>query len=368
MSQILLLLATFLLAGYEVARWTSPWFRSPAIDIRPVAARGDLAEDEKSTIALFKQATPSVVYITTLAQTRSVWTGVVTEEKQGTGSGIVWDDAGDIVTNFHVIQGPATSAARVTLWNHKDYAARLVGVSPANDLAVLRIDAAKADLQPILIGSSSDLQVGQKVFAIGDPFGLDQTLTTGVVSALGRTIPSVTRQPIEDVIQTDAAVNPGNSGGPLLDSAGRLIGVNAAIYSPSGSSAGIGFAIPVDTVNRVVSQLIASGHVSHPTIGITTHEALNRAAIQRLGVSGVLVVDVPEGTPAAAAGLHPTRRSPEGFILGDMILAVNGRAVANRESLYAALEHYKVGEKVMLTILREGKNLEVPVTLAEGKE
>jgi len=366
-SQILLLLAIFLLMGYEVARWTSPWFRRPATDVRPVTARGDLADDEKSTIALFKHAGPSVAYITTLTQMRSIWTGVVTEVPQGTGSGIVWDDAGDILTNFHVIQN--APAARVTLWNHKTYEARIVGVSAAHDLAVLRINAPQAELQPVLIGTSSDLQVGQKVFAIGNPFGLDQTLTTGVVSALGRTIPSVTKQPIEDVIQTDAAVNPGNSGGPLLDSAGRLIGVNTAIFSPSGSSAGIGFAIPVDTVNRVVSQLIASGRVSRPSIGITTHEGLNQAVTQRLGLNGVLVVDVLEGSPAAAAGLRPTRRTPDGSLtLGDMIVAVNERAVRNRDSFYATLERYKVGEKVTLTILREGQKLEVPVTLAEGKD
>jgi S1-C subfamily serine protease len=367
LTQILLLLAIFLLLGYEVARWSSPWFRRPAASARPVTPRGDLAEDEKSTIAVFKHAAPSVAYITTLSQMRSVWTGVVTEVPQGTGSAIVWDDAGDIITNFHVIQG--APAARVTLWNHKTYEARVVGVSPAHDLAVLRISAPKTELQPIVVGTSSDLQVGQKVFAIGNPFGLDQTLTAGVVSALGRTISSVTRQPIEDVIQTDAAVNPGNSGGPLLDSAGRLIGVNTAIFSPSGSSAGIGFAIPVDTVNRVVSQLIAKGRVSRPSIGITTHEGLNQVVSERLSIKGVLVVEVLQGSPAEVAGLRPTRRAPDGsLILGDMILAIEGRPVRNRDSFYSALQRYSVGDTVTLTVLRDGENIEVPVTLVEAKD
>ena len=366
-GQILILLGIFLLLGYEVAKWTSPWFRSPATEERAITARGDLAADEKSTIELFRQSAPSVVYITTLAQTTNFLTGAV-NEGQGTGSGFIWDDAGDIITNFHVIQN--AQAARVTLSNHKSFPARVVGVSPENDLAVLRISAPRADLNPIRVGSSENLQVGQKVFAIGDPFGFDQSLTTGIVSALGRTIPSAaTRQPIDGVIQTDAAVNPGNSGGPLLDSAGRLIGVNTAIYSPTGSSAGIGFAIPVDTVNRIVAQLIATGRIARPTLDIKTHDGWSQSVTQKLGISGVLVVEVMQGSPAAAAGLRPTRQAKDGsLIFGDIITAVEGKSIKNREQLYSALQKFKIGQTVRLTVYREGKQVDVPVALAEARQ
>ena len=370
-GQVLILLGIFLLLGYEAAKWTNPWFRSPATEERAITARGPLGEDEKSTIELFHQSAPSVVYITTLAQTTNFLTGAVSEVPQGTGSGFIWDDAGDIVTNFHVIQNALQKAqiARVTLSNQKKFDARLVGISPENDLAVLRINAPRADLSPILVGTSENLQVGQKVFAIGNPFGFDQSLTTGIVSAVGRTIPSAaTRQPIDGVIQTDAAVNPGNSGGPLLDSAGRLIGVNTAIFSPSGSSAGIGFAIPVDTVNRIVPQLIANRRVAQPTLDITMHDGLSQSVTQRLGISGVLVVQVLEGSPAAAAGLRPTRQTEDGsLIFGDIITAVEGKSIKSREQLYSALQKFKVGQTVRLTVYREGKHVDVPVALAEAR-
>ena len=224
---------------------------------RRVTARGDLAADEASTIELFQKARGSVVYINTSERVLDLWTRNVFTIPKGTGSGFVWDEDGNIVTNFHVIAGAAE--ARVRLSDGRDFGARLVGASPAHDVAVLRF-AASSSLTPVLIGTSSDLKVGQKVFAIGNPFGLDWTLTTGIISALDRALPAEDgRSLIEDLIQTDAAINPGNSGGPLLDSAGRLIGVNTAIFSPSGASAGVGFAVPVDTVNRVVAQLIARG-------------------------------------------------------------------------------------------------------------
>ncbi|MBM4297498.1 MAG: trypsin-like serine protease, partial [Deltaproteobacteria bacterium] len=218
----------------------------PKASPRAVAPRGELRGDEKSTIALFKQASPAVVNITAIGVERDMFTLNLYQIPQGTGSGFVWDTTGNIITNFHVIQN--ADAAQVTLADQSNWKARVVGVAPDKDLAVLKIDAPANKLQPIPIGTSKDLQVGQSVFAIGNPFGLDQTLTTGIISALNREIESVTRRPIQGVIQSDAAINPGNSGGPLLDSAGRLIGVNTAIYSPSGASAGIGFAIPVDTV------------------------------------------------------------------------------------------------------------------------
>jgi len=226
-----------------------PW-RSSGVDLsalpRAITPRGDLAEEEKTTIALFRQASPSVVHITTLAVRQDAFSLDVFQIPQGTGSGFVWDNQGRIVTNFHVIRD--ADAAQVTLADHSSWKARLVGAYPDKDLAVLMVDAPKDRLHPIAIGTSHDLQVGQRLFAIGNPFGLDQSLTTGIISALGREIESVNRRAIKDMIQTDAAINPGNSGGPLLDSSGRLIGVNTAIYSPSGASAGIGFAIPVDEV------------------------------------------------------------------------------------------------------------------------
>jgi len=236
-----------------------------------------------------------------------------------------------------------------------------VGVAPDKDLAVLRIDAPAGRLRPIPIGTSKDLQVGQSVFAIGNPFGLDQTLTTGVISALNREIESVTRRPIQGVIQSDAAINPGNSGGPLLDSAGRLIGVNTAIYSPSGASAGIGFAIPVDTVNRIVPELIRSGKVTRPGLGV---QIADEQIAQRLGLRGVLVVDVLRGSAAARAGIRPTRRDAEGRLrLGDVITAVDGKKVETPNDLYLMLENYKIGDAVTLTLLRDGAAVQARVTL-----
>lgn len=235
---------------------------------RAIAPRGELTADERNTVEIFALTSPSVVHITTARQALNLFTLNVLEIPQGTGSGFVWDEAGHVVTNFHVIQG--ADAARVTLADQSTWRAKLVGVYPDRDLAVLRIDAPPERLHPIPIGESKGLKVGQKVLAIGNPFGLDQSLTTGVVSALNREIESITGRTIRGVIQTDAAINPGNSGGPLLDSAGRLIGVNTAIYSPSGASAGIGFAIPVDEVNRIVPRLIREGRIRRPVLGIAT--------------------------------------------------------------------------------------------------
>ena len=328
---------------------------------RPVQPEGNLAADEQATIDLFKKTSPSVVYITTLSQRMNLWTRDVTEVPAGTGSGFIWDDAGHIVTNFHVVQN--ATAAEVTLADHSSYKAELVGVAPNQDLAVLKISAPRDKLPKIpWIGRSTELQVGQKVFAIGDPFGLDQTLTTGIVSALGRTIQSVAGTPIDNAIQTDAAINPGNSGGPLLDSSARLIGVNTAIYSPSGASAGIGFAIPVDNVNRIVPQLIKNGKVSRPNLGAVFDERLNRIIASR-GMSGVLVVGVQENSPAAAAGLRPTQRVGRQIALGDIIQQIDGKDVKSTNEVNAVLERHNPGDKVTLRILRDGQQVEVPVVL-----
>ncbi len=331
----------------------------PRATSRAVAPRGELAPGEKSTVALFRQASPSVVHITAIAVQRDLFTLNLYQIPEGTGSGFIWDNSGNIITNFHVIQN--ADAAQVTLGDQTTWKARRVGMAPDKDLAVLHIDAPANRLQPIPVGTSKDLMVGQSVFAIGNPFGLDQSLTTGVISALGREIESVTRRPIQGVIQTDAAINPGNSGGPLLDSAGRLIGVNTAIYSPTGASAGIGFAIPVDTVNRIVPELIRYGKVIRPGIGIQIAED---QIADRLGVKGVLVVDVVPGSAAAKAGIRPTRREGSGRVhLGDVITAIDGKKVESANELFILLENYKVGDIVNVVLLREGKPFQTKVAL-----
>jgi S1-C subfamily serine protease len=361
-----LLLAVMALAlAWHVAgpRWRPQ--HDPAAQSRAVTPRGDLGEDEKATIELFRQASPSVVYITTLAVQRDIFSFNLFEIPEGTGSGFVWDDAGHVVTNYHVVrrlwEGRARQSAEVTLADHSTWRAQMVGAAPHHDLAVLAIDAPSDRLRSIMVGTSSDLAVGQKVFAIGNPFGLDQTLTTGVISALGREITSVTGRPIQGVIQTDAAINPGNSGGPLLDSAGRLIGVNAAIASPSGAYAGIGFAIPVDTVNRVVPELIRHGRETRPGLGITiASDNLTREA----GLKGVLVIDVLPKSAAAQAGIRPTRRDAEGNLqLGDVIVALNDTEISTGNDLYRALENHKVGDTVRLKVLRDNQTEELTLSL-----
>ncbi|PIE31206.1 2-alkenal reductase, partial [candidate division KSB3 bacterium] len=275
------------------------------------------------------------------------------------GSGFIWDDEGRIVTNYHVISD--ASRIQVTMADHTTWKAVLVGAAPDKDLAVLQISAPGQHLRPIPIGTSKDLLVGQKVFAIGNPFGLDQTITSGIISALGREITSVTGRKIQGVIQTDAAINPGNSGGPLLDSAGRLIGVNTAIYSPSGAYAGIGFAVSVDEVNRVIPQLIRHGRLVRPGIGVSLAD--QRLAAQ-LGVRGVLILDVAEGGSAHRAGLQPTMQYRGEIILGDVITAINGVRVDDYDAVRDALDSFAVGDEVVLTVLRQGASLNIPVTLA----
>jgi S1-C subfamily serine protease len=335
-----------------------------AAESRPVAARGALAEDELANIAVFRAVSPSTVHITTLATARNFFSTDVMQIPRGTGTGIIWDERGHVVTNFHVLEG--ASGARVTLSDQTEWQASLVGVFPDRDLAVLRIDAPREKMRPIVIGSSRELQVGQRVYAIGNPFGLDQTLTTGVVSALNREIQSATQRTIRGVIQTDAAINPGNSGGPLLDSAGRLIGVNTAIYSPSGASAGIGFAIPVDEVNRVVPRLIRDGKFVRPTLGVTSAPPQLHAALRL--PKGLAVIGVIKGSPAEAAGLVPFRRGPKGEVVaGDLITAFAGRPVATLDDMLDALERHQPGELVKLTLVRGGRTIELPVRLGAAQ-
>jgi S1-C subfamily serine protease len=330
---------------------------------REVTPRGDLSEVEKTNIAIYKQSKPSVVHITSMSVERDEWNLNVQEVPEGTGSGFVWDKGGHVVTNFHVIRNAQT--AHVTLADHTTWRASLVGAAPDKDLAVLHIDAPSDKLVPILVGQSSDLQVGQMAYAIGNPFGLDLTLTTGVISALGRQIQSVTKRTIKNVIQTDAAINPGNSGGPLLDSAGRLIGVNTAIYSPSGSSAGIGFAIPVDEVNRVVPQLIKNGKLERPGLGV---QIVADQTARSVGVDkGALVLDVSRNSPAERAGLQPTRRTRNGRIhLGDVIVAINDKPVEKANDFFDILESYKIGDTVTLTVLRADEEVKLKATLGSS--
>jgi S1-C subfamily serine protease len=330
---------------------------------RAVTPRGALAADELANIDLFRRVAPSVVHITTLATERDFFNRAVQQVPRGTGTGFVWDAAGHIVTNFHVIQ--EGSGARVTLLDQSTWPAKLVGAFPDRDLAVLKIDAPAAKLPPIPIGTSRDLLVGQRVLAIGNPFGLDQTLTTGIVSALNREIESFNSRTIRGVVQTDAAINPGNSGGPLLDSAGRLIGVNTQIASPSGASAGIGFAIPVDEVNRVVPRLIRDGRITRPALGVSaasdqTHRALRLP-------EGVALVQVNPNGPAARAGLQPFSRARDGSIVaGDVITAVNDEPVASLDDMLTALEKRQPGDTVQLTVWRAGKARKAPAVLAGG--
>ena len=319
-----------------------------------------MTQQEQHTIRLFEQAAPSVCFITTSTIRRSYYSRNLQEIPSGSGSGFVWDNDGHIVTNYHVIQN--ADRATVTLSDGTTYEATVVGEEPAKDLAVLKIEAPRNKLTPIPVGGSSNLRVGQNVYAIGNPFGLDQTLTTGVVSALGREINSVSGIPIRDVIQSDAAINPGNSGGPLLNSSGQLIGVNTAIYSPSGASAGIGFSIPVDVVKWVVPDLIQYGRVNRPLIGVELARPLR-------DVEGAVVLNVVEDSPAEAAGLRGTVLDNRGnIVLGDVIVAVNEDPIATNSDLYLALEKYRAGEEVTVSVQRENKVYDVPIVLRASEQ
>lgn len=338
------------------------WFVPREGTPRTVTARGDLAADEQSTIALFESARGSVVFISTAQRVRDAWTRNVFTVPRGNGSGFIWDDAGHVVTNYHVIEG--ASQATVKLADGRDYQAALVGASPAHDIAVLRIGVGFRRPPPVPVGTSHDLKVGQKVFAIGNPFGLDWTLTSGIVSALDRSLAGEPGRPtIQHLIQTDTAINPGNSGGPLLDSAGRLIGINTAIYSPSGASAGIGFAVPVDTVMRVVPELIRSGRYLRPALGIDADDSVNQQLSELTGIAGVFVLRVHPGGAGAQAGLEGVTVRRGGVEPGDVILAVADLAVTRPSELMARLDDFKVGEPVRLSVQRGVDVRDVLVTL-----
>jgi S1-C subfamily serine protease len=329
----------------------------PAATVAPLPE--GVSAEEKRDVEVFRRARPSVVYITSLALRRTPLSFDVQQIPQGTGSGFVWDQDGHVVTNFHVTQqGDAFS---VTLADQSEWEATVAGAAPDKDVAVLRIKAPRDKLIPLVRGNSQGLVVGQRVLAVGNPFGLDHSLTVGVVSALGRELRSPNGRRIRDVIQTDAAINPGNSGGPLLDSSGRFIGVNTAIFSPSGAFAGVGFAVPVDSVTRLVPQLIAKGRISAAGIGVMLIPQRYNA---QLGIDGVAIAEVLPDGPAARAGLQGAQVTrARRVVLGDRIVAVDGKPVKSEDDLRDAFEATGVGGAVTLTIARGRERRDVKVAL-----
>ncbi len=330
---------------------------TPARRVEPATIDFASTPDEERTIRLFEESSPSVCFITTKAIRRSFWS--YGEVESGSGSGFIWDQDGHVITNFHVINGANTSSISITLSNGQTYDASVVGFEKEKDIAVLKIDAPASELHPIRVGSSQNIRVGQSVYAIGNPFGLDQTLTTGVVSALDREIRSQAGVPIKGAIQTDAAINPGNSGGPLLDSQGELIGVNTSIYSPSGASAGIGFSIPVDVVRYVVGDVIRYGEVRRPVLG---------ADLRQVGrIEGLVVYTVDQGGEAARAGLKGVSQDQRGrYIFGDVLVGINDRPVRTTSDLYLELEKYEPGDMVQLNIVRGNQQSKLEVRLGSS--
>jgi S1-C subfamily serine protease len=318
-----------------------------------------LTPEERRTISVFEGAAPSVVYITNVGLRRDFFSLNVFEIPQGSGSGIVWDRKGHIVTNYHVVA--RADALSITMADQTEWEGTIVGLAPEKDLAVIRIRAPAKRLRPLELGVASELRVGQHVYAIGNPFGLDHTLTRGIVSALGRELTSPSGRTITDVIQTDADINPGNSGGPLLDSRGRLIGVNTAILSRTGTSTGIGFAVPVDTLRWIVPQLIEHGRVIRPVLGI---QLLSEQVAQRLGISGAIIAAIIPGGPAHKAGLRGTARDPRGrLLLGDVIVALNGEKITNADTLLRQLEGLRAGDRVAIDYLRGDTRASVTLRL-----
>ncbi|MFT4677335.1 MAG: S1-C subfamily serine protease [Patiriisocius sp.] len=319
-----------------------------------------LTLDESNNIAVFKDVSPSVVFVTNTQLRRQRFSLNVMEIPTGSGTGFVWDESGLIVTNFHVVN--RANKITITLGSGASYEAEVIGAAPEKDVALLKINAPNEVLKPIPLGNSENLAVGRKVLAIGNPFALDTSLSVGVVSALGREIKSVSNRTIKNVIQTDAAINPGNSGGPLLNSMGQLVGVNTAIYSPSGASAGIGFAIPINTIKKIIPQLIEHGTLYRPVLGI---ETLTDYWAKRLKVKGIAILTVREGLPADIAGMVGVREDSRGNIhLGDVIIAVAGEPVTNEDSLLSLLERFKPGDTIDVTTLKDEEIQNYQVTLS----
>ena len=325
------------------------------------------APDEQNNIEVYRKLSPGVVNVHSTSYARDFF-GYV-EPRQGSGSGSVIDQEGHILTNHHVIEG-ATKVA-VSFGGQKNYAATVVGRDPDTDLAVIKLlEMPKEGLTVIPLGDSDRLEVGQKVLAIGNPFGLDRTLTTGVISGLQRPIRARNDRPIEGAIQTDASINPGNSGGPLLDSHGRMIGINSQILSPSGASAGVGFAVPVNIAKRIVPQLIRSGQVRRPKLGISSRDVAQLSGRIELPVSeGVLIWQVAPGGAAANAGLRGLTQTENGDVeLGDIIVGMDGEKLDNADDLYRLLDKHKIGDVAQVQILRNGRRANVPVRLIDAPD
>ena len=347
------------------------WASSPVSTPGPAAA--GLSEEERNNIDIYQRYSSGVVNITTTTIGYDFFLRPVPTES-GTGSGAVIDDQGHIVTNFHVVRG--AESLEVTLPDKSKLDAKVVGADPNNDIAVIQIKVQRGRLTPIPLGTSKGLQVGQKVLAIGNPYGLERTMTTGIISSLGRSIQAENGRVIEDIIQTDAAINPGNSGGPLLNSQGQMIGINTAIFSTNGGSIGIGFAIPADTVKRITADLLTTGYVRHAWTGIGTTISLTDfpqiADALRLSTNrGLMIVDIYENSPAAVAGLRGATdqlrmgriRLPVG---GDVILEFQGKSISSIQELLNEVDHYKAGEKITVTVLRGNRKIDVPLTLQEA--
>jgi S1-C subfamily serine protease len=367
LSIVLVLVVLVPIAGL-LAWWFWPLGDSglnPQIQPRLVAARGDLTDLEKTNIEIYEKVSPCLAQVTSMAQRNNFFGLNVQEVPEGVGSGYIWDQDGHIVTNYHVVKG--ADAAQVTLSDHSSYQAQQIWAYPNEDIAVLSIQAPRRKLKPITIGSSHDLKVGQMSYALGDPFGLDQTMTMGIISALDRQIESVNHTAIHGVIQTSAPINPGNSGGPLLDSAGRLIGMNTAILSRSGAFAGIGFAIPVDEINQVVTQLIQHGKVVRPALGV---QLAPEQQARQLGIDqGAMITRVLPNSAAEEAGLRGVSRDRSGNIIpGDVIVGFDDKAINNVQDLYNALQDHQVGDAVTLTIERDGQRQKVQVTLKQRSQ
>jgi 2-alkenal reductase len=357
LSKIVIAALLVILAVYVAQPYVDRWLFSASTP-RTVEPRGRLSDIERTSIDIFEHASPSVVQVVGRAGALEFPQAESENGPAQSGSGFVWDAAGHIVSNNHVVEG--TSSLAVRFASGQVLRAHIVGTAPNYDLAVVRVDSPRSLPPPIAIGTSDDLKVGQLVFAIGNPFGLDQTLTTGIISALKRRLPTSGGREITNVIQTDAAINPGNSGGPLLDSAGRVIGVTTAILSPSGTNAGIGFAIPIDSVNRVVPELIRRGAVPTPGIGIV---AANEAAATRAGAQGLVIVRTIPGSSAERAGLRGV--DPRSGKIGDVIVGVNGKTVRGLADLIQELERVGVGKNVTLTVQRDGREVPVEVEVTD---
>lgn len=326
-----------------------------------------LTLDEEGNIKIYEEMSPGVVNITTTTISYDFFFNPIPES--GTGSGSILDKKGHILTNYHVVEN--ARKLEVTLFDGSKWEAKLIGADPSNDLAVIKINAPQEKLKPIPFGDSSNLKVGQKAIAIGNPFGLERTLTVGIISSIGRTLRAVNGRLMRGIIQTDAAVNPGNSGGPLLDSNGKMIGITTAIFSPVGANIGIGFAVPVNTAKKIVPQLINKGRVSRPWLGITGQDInVDMANLLKLPSAGILVAKVEKGSPADKAGIKGGKDyvmigNLRIIIGGDMIVAINGKAIKNMDQVVEEIESMSIGQSIELTIIRDKKQKIVKVTLAE---